>query len=204
MSLAFIVFLTCFHASFFPFYPFYWPPLLLSFSRHFFALFSPTKSALFCRAEGAPQSLERDGFRTDLSADFGKEIPSRNLRKKRSVFFRPQIGGIHIDLLLLAVLAAKTHENHKRARILVFPGRTRFGSIMVWGRTVQAVPVFGSGSSSAKSQGKKKHININKFAGLSRDSGGCQKFVYAFFSGHSLWGRKTHKQNSPQNPGTIP
>ena len=49
-------------------------------------------------------------------------------------------------------------------------------------------------------QGKKKHININKFAGL----GGCQKFVYVFFCGHSLWGRKTHKQNSPKNPGTIP
>ena len=77
--------LTCFHASFFPFCPLYWPPLLLSFSRHFFALFSPTESAPFCRAKGTPQSLGRGGFRTDLSADFGKEIPSRNLRKKRSV-----------------------------------------------------------------------------------------------------------------------
>ena len=35
--------------------------------------------------------------------------------------------------------------------------------------------------------------------------GGCQKFVYVFFSGHSLLGReKTHEQNPPKNPGTIP
>ena len=41
-----------------------------------------------------------------------------------------------------------------------------------------------------ENQGKKKHININKFAGLSRDWVGANKFVYVFFSGHSLWGRK--------------
>ena len=39
------------------------PPLLatlfLPFSRHLFALFSPSKSALFCRAKGTAQSLER-------------------------------------------------------------------------------------------------------------------------------------------------
>ena len=34
--------------------------------------------------------------------------------------------------------------------------------------------------------------------------GECQTFVYVFFSGHSLWGRKTHKQNPPLNSGTIP
>ena len=76
--------LTCFHASFFPFCPLFWPPLFLPFSGHLFALFSPLKSALFCRAKGTIQSLEIGSFRMDLSRKFGKEIPSRNLREKRS------------------------------------------------------------------------------------------------------------------------
>ena len=38
-------FLTCFHASFFPFCLFCWPPLFLPFSGHLFGLFSPSKSA---------------------------------------------------------------------------------------------------------------------------------------------------------------
>ena len=54
------------------------------------------------------------------------------------------------------------------------------------------------------SQGKKKHININKFAGLSRDWVGCQKFVYVFFRVIPYGGEKTHKQNSPQNPRDNP
>ena len=53
------------------------------FSRHLFAPFSPLKSALFCRATGTAQSLERGSSRMDLSPKFGKEIPSRNLRKKK-------------------------------------------------------------------------------------------------------------------------
>ena len=45
--------------------------------------------------------------------------------------------------------------------------------------------------------------NINKFAGLSRDWVGAKiLFTCLFF--HILWGRKTHKQSLPQNPGTIP
>ena len=59
-------------------------PLALIFSP-LFRPFLPLENALFCRAKGTPQSLERGGFRTDPSPDFGKEIPSRNLRKKRSV-----------------------------------------------------------------------------------------------------------------------
>ena len=69
----------------FSFLPLCWPPLFLPFSRHLFTLFSPSKSALFCRAKGKAQSLERGRLRMDLSKQFGKEIPSRNLRKKRSV-----------------------------------------------------------------------------------------------------------------------
>ena len=45
----------------------------------------PRKNALFCRAKGTTRSLERGSFRMDLSTNFGKEIPSRNLREKRSV-----------------------------------------------------------------------------------------------------------------------
>ena len=70
----------------FPFCPFCWPPLFLPFSRHIFALFFPSKSVLFCRAKGTVQSLERGSSGMHLSTKFGKEIPSRNLREKRSDF----------------------------------------------------------------------------------------------------------------------
>ena len=55
-------------------------------------------------------------------------------------------------------------------------------------------------------QGKKKTHKHKQICGIVPGLGGCQKCVYVFFffSGHSLWGDKTHKQNSPQNPGTIP
>ena len=77
--------LTCFHASFFPFCPLSWPPLFVSFSRHLFALSRPSKSALFCRVMGTAQSLKRGMLRVDFARKFGKEIPSRKLREKRSV-----------------------------------------------------------------------------------------------------------------------
>ena len=51
--------------------------------------------------------------------------------------------------------------------------------------------------------GKKTHRH-KQICGIVPGLGGWQNFVYVFFfSGHSLWGRKTHKQNPPQNPGTI-
>ena len=56
--------------------------------------------------------------------------------------------------------------------------------------------------------GKEKTHKHKQICGIVPGLGGCQNFVYVFFfffSGHSLWGqKKTHKQNSPQNPGTIP
>ena len=45
--------LTCFHASFFPFCPFCWPPLFLPFSRHIFATFPPRK--VLCSVEQRAQ-----------------------------------------------------------------------------------------------------------------------------------------------------
>ena len=49
-----------------------------------------------------------------------------------------------------------------------------------------------------------KHKQIR---GIVPGLGGCQNFVYVFFSGHSLWGRKTHKQSpskkSRDNPLKI-
>ena len=63
-------YLTCFHASFFPFCPLCWPPLFLPLSGHLFALFSAWKSTLFCRAKGTAQILERGSFRMDLSTKF--------------------------------------------------------------------------------------------------------------------------------------
>ena len=56
---SFYLLLTCFYASFFPFCHLSLPPLFLSFSRRLFALFSPWKSALFCRAKGTAQSWRR-------------------------------------------------------------------------------------------------------------------------------------------------
>ena len=54
------------------------PSLLVTplppFSRHIFALFSPSKSALLCCAKGTAQSLERGSSGIGLSAKFGKEI----------------------------------------------------------------------------------------------------------------------------------
>ena len=51
-------------------------------------------------------------------------------------------------------------------------------------------------------QGKKKHMNINKFAGLSRDWVGAKNLFMCLFSGHSLWGKNTHTNKVPQKiPG---
>ena len=47
-------------------------------------LASPLKTALFCRARGTAQSLERGDFSADLSTIFGKQIPSRTLHENRS------------------------------------------------------------------------------------------------------------------------
>ena len=52
---------------------------------------------------------------------------------------------------------------------------------------------------------RKKHININKFAGLSRDWVGAKNLFYVFFFRVIPYGReKTHKQNSPQKSRDNP
>ena len=61
------------------------------------------------------------------------------------------------------------------------------------------------GSGEPPSQGKEKHININKFAGLSRDwdwVGAKTLFMCVFFfQVIPCGGEKTHKQNSPKIRG---
>ena len=57
---------------------------------------------------------------------------------------------------------------------------------------------------SAVVQEKKKHININKFAGFSRDWVGAKHLFMCFLGSFLMVEKKTHKQNYPQNPGTIP
>ena len=87
-----VLVLTCFHASFFPFCPLCWPPLF-PFSRHiFFALFSPSKSALFCRPKGTAQSLERgtsDGWTSPQSS--GRKLLPEICIKKGQGFLSPEL-----------------------------------------------------------------------------------------------------------------
>ena len=77
--------LTCFHASFFPFCPLCWSPLFLPSSRHLFRPFLPQR--MLCSVEQGTQHRAWKGAVSGWTfhADFGKEIPSRNLREKRSV-----------------------------------------------------------------------------------------------------------------------
>ena len=53
----------------------------------------PSKSALYCRARGAAQSLESSNIRMDFSTKSGKETRSRNVRENRSVVFFPVFSG---------------------------------------------------------------------------------------------------------------
>ena len=51
---------------------------------------------------------------------------------------------------------------------------------------------------------ERKNISINKFLGLSWEWVGGKRLFMCFFSGHSLWGRKSTKTKSPPNCGIIP
>ena len=52
--------------------------------------------------------------------------------------------------------------------------------------------------------GKEKTHKHKQICGIVPGLGGYQKFVYVFFRVIPYGAEKTHKQNSPQNPGTIP
>ena len=52
--------------------------------------------------------------------------------------------------------------------------------------------------------GKEKTHKYKQICGIVPGLGGCQKFVYVFFWPFLMGEKKTHKQNSSQNPGTIP
>ena len=62
--------------------------------------------------------------------------------------------------------------------LLALQGRRGIASVVRW----NPHPAF--------SQGKQKHININKFAGLCPDWVGAKILFMCFFSAHSLWARK--------------
>ena len=64
----------------------------------FWTPFRPV-SALFCRAKGTAQILERGSFRMHLSTKFGKEIPSRNLREKGQFCLCRLIPGLLMEFL---------------------------------------------------------------------------------------------------------
>ena len=70
--------LTCFHASFFPFFPLCWSLLFSAV----FSPFSAPQKVLCSVEERAQRRAWSSGM--DLSTKLGKEIPSRNLREKRS------------------------------------------------------------------------------------------------------------------------
>ena len=52
--------------------------------------------------------------------------------------------------------------------------------------------------------GQLSAVKINKFPGLSQDCVGGEHLFMCFFSGHSLWGRKSINKVPPKNPGAIP
>ena len=56
---------------------------------------------------------------------------------------------------------------------------------------------------AAASRKEKTHKH-KQIRGIVPGLGGCQNFVYVFFRVIPYGGEKTHKQNPPQNPGTIP
>ena len=54
-------------------------------------------------------------------------------------------------------------------------------------------------------QGKRKHIKMDKFGGLSWDWLGGKNLFVVLFGGHCLWGREhTVPRKSPENPQNIP
>ena len=48
---------------------------------------------------------------------------------------------------------------------------------------------------------KEKTYKHKQICGIVPGLGGCQKFVYVFFSGHSLWGEKHVNRIPPKIPG---
>ena len=75
--------LATYPASFFLSAPLCWPPLFLPCPRYLFAPFSNQK-VLYSVEQSAQHRAWRGRFRKNISTKFGKEIPSRNLRTRRS------------------------------------------------------------------------------------------------------------------------
>ena len=64
---------------------------------------------------------------------------------------------------------------------------------------------FGNSTKNAEKSGKEKTHKHKQICRIVPGLGGRQNLFMCFFWGAvTLWGRKTHKQNSPPNTGTIP
>ena len=86
-------------------------------------------------------------------------------------------------------------------------GREKQPKHKVFGRDILRTSgrIFGRKSRpKAFTQGKKKHIHINKFAGLSRDWVGAKKLFMCFFQVIPYGREKTHKPNPPKQSRDNP
>ena len=69
-------------------------------------------------------------------------------------------------------------------------------------KALRAFPGLSRISSGFLPSGKEKTHKHKQICGIVPGLGGCQKVVYVFFSGHSLWGRRKHiNKIPPKIPG---
>ena len=120
-----------------------------------------------------------------MSRKFCRDVPdprgcSKSLCKKRLV------------CMLHSLTASAQEEQHQEsidAQNMEDPTTSRNLLRTNNKRSIQPRPPLSSG--------KEKHININKYAGLSRDWVGAEKLFMCFFGVIPYGGEKTHKQIPP-------
>ena len=109
-------------------------------------------------------------------------------------------GSIHVRVRVKAKRVMGERVNYVTAEPQK-PSRVRM-CVCVWGDWLgtgtTAVPCVNYCVSSS---GKREHINMNKFAGLSRDCVGAKILFMCFFRGSFLWREKHINKVSPQMPG---
>ena len=144
------------------------------------ALWKSSKTLQRVLVVPAWQGALHENNREKIEKKSHDEVLHRTWRKKRQKYFR------HFSTFFAQ---AKNVKNRQKVSKIF---STFFDNF-------RAAPVFrpvlgGSGKNTWRKQ----------ICGIVPGLGGCQNFVYVFFGGHSLWGRKTHKRSPPQIPGTIP